>query len=352
MLAEQLHSVSVEVEDSLDAIDLCYRQGWTDGLPVVPPTVERVEAMLRAAGRPPDEILGTVPERRRTVTVEKVAANAVMAGCLPVYFPVVLAAVEGVLDPRFSLIGPSSSTAGVGVAVIVNGPYAAQIDLNAADNLLGPGNRANATIGRAVRLVLINACGAVPGLFDRSAFGHAGKYTLCFGENEADSPWTPLHVEREVPADVSAVTVFAAASPVQVDCRVTPRAETILAAIADTMATVAPHLSPERRPEMLIVLGFEHMLELDRQGWNKPRIRAYLFEHSTRTAAHLKCLGRMSGEVKHGDEVRSIHATAAPDQLLIVAAGGRAGRYSLVIPGWPGGDSRAVTKGIGVCLEC
>lgn len=352
MVVRPLVSPRYEVEDGLEAIEFCYRQGWTDGLPVIPPTVERVQAMLEAVGRAPDEVLGVVPERRRAVTVEKVAANAVMAGCLPPFFPVVLAAVEAMLDPAFSLIGPSSSTNGVAILAVVNGPYAAQLGLNATDNLLGPGNRANATIGRALRLVLINACGALPGLFDRSTFGHPGKYTYCFAENEAESPWTPLHLERGVPAEVSAVTVFAAGPPVQVDCRVTPSAETILACLAETIAAVANHLSPGRRPEMLVVIGYEHMLDLSRQGWDKPAIRRYLFDHAIRSAANLKRLGRLAGPLRQGDEHHAVPAVERPEDLLIVAAGGHAGRYSLVVPGWPAGDSRAVTRGIGICLEC
>jgi hypothetical protein len=177
----------VDWDDVVEAIETCYDLGWTDGLPVVPPTAERVKAFLHAVQRTPDEVLGTLPERRREITVGKVAANAVMAGCRPEYFPVVLATTEAMLDPAFNLIGPSSSQGSAAVLVIVNGPMVQELDINCRHNLFGPGHRANATIGRAVRLILMNACAAIPGLFDRSALGEPGKYTLCIGENETDT---------------------------------------------------------------------------------------------------------------------------------------------------------------------
>lgn len=146
-----------EWSDVVEAIETCYELGWTDGLPVVPPTVERVEAFLETGQRSPNEVLGTLPERRREITVGKVAANAVMAGCRPQYFPVVMAATEAMLDPAFNLIGPSSSQGSAAVLVIVNGPVVQELGINCRNNLFGPGNRANATIGRAVRLILMNA---------------------------------------------------------------------------------------------------------------------------------------------------------------------------------------------------
>ena len=205
-----------EAADPIAAIELCYSQGWTDGLPVMPPTDERVAAFLGHLQRGRDEMLGGVPERRRFVTVEQVAANAVMAGCLPEYAPVVVAAVEAILQPRFNLVGPSASLGGSGILLMVNGPVVEQLQMNCRNNLFGPGNRANATIGRAIRLVLMNTCGAIPGLFDRSCLGHPGKYSYCIGENEPDSPWLPLHVERGCAAGTSAVTAFACEGPRQV----------------------------------------------------------------------------------------------------------------------------------------
>jgi hypothetical protein len=151
----------VEWDDVVEAIEKCYELGWTDGLPVVPPTVERVEAFIEYGRRAPDEVLGTLPERRRAITVAKVAANAVMAGCKPEYCPVLLAATEAMLDPAFNLIGPSSSQGSAAVLTIVNGPIARKLQINCRNNLFGPGHRANATIGRAIRLILMNACASI-----------------------------------------------------------------------------------------------------------------------------------------------------------------------------------------------
>ena len=151
---------------------------------------------MRPLRRDPSEIVGELPERRREITVGHVAANAVMAGCLPEYMPVALTAAEAMLDPAFNLVGPSSSLGGAGILVIVNGPVAAELGINGRNNLFGPGNRANATIGRSIRLILMNACAAVPGLFDRSVIGHPGKYSYCIAEAEGETHWNPLHVER------------------------------------------------------------------------------------------------------------------------------------------------------------
>ena len=203
-------------DDALEAIERGYELGWSDGLPVAPPTVARVAEFIGGAGRAPEEIIGELPERRRVITVEKAAANAVMAGCRPEYFPVILAAAEAMLDPVFNLVGPSSSMGGAAVLVIVNGPVAGQIGLNSRNNLFGPGNRANGTIGRAIRLILMNACAAIPGLFDRSVIGHPGKYTYCIAEAEGETHWTPLHIERGFAPGDSAVTVFAGESPRQI----------------------------------------------------------------------------------------------------------------------------------------
>ena len=229
--------------DPLAAIEFCYQQGWTDGLPVVPPSEERVAAFLGYLGRERDEVLGGVPERRRTVTVEQVVANAVMAGCLPDYAPVVVAAVEAMLQPTFNLVGPSASLGGSAILVIVNGPVVDELQINSRNNLFGAGNRANATIGRAVRLVLMNTCGAIPGLFDRSCLGHPGKYTYCIAENAADSPWLPLHAERGFSPTDNAVTVFACEGPRQVRNSITPTPEGVLTTIADAMSSLGTSLT-------------------------------------------------------------------------------------------------------------
>jgi len=242
-----------ESEDALAAIEEYYRRGWTDGLPVVPPTETSVRAMLEAARLTPDQEIGRVPTRRRTLTAEKIAINAVMAGCLPAYMPVVVAAVEALCDPLFSVHGPSASTSGQAVLLIVNGPVARGLGIHGGENCFGPGPRANATIGRAIRLILMNGLGATPGVLDRSVFGHPGKFTYCIAENEAESPWPPLHVERGCPAGRSAVTVLAAGAPHQVANATARTPEEILSTVADTMS-VAGRLSLSGQ-EFCIVIG-------------------------------------------------------------------------------------------------
>src|SRR4030095_4021663 len=185
-------------QDEAGAIEMAFEKGWSDGLPVVPPTEARVRAMLDAAGPAPGQQVGFVAHRAVSITAEKVAINAVMAGCRPEYMPVVAAAVEGIADPRWSYHGPGTSTGGAGVLMIVNGPIARELDINAGDNLFGPGWRANATIGRALRLVMRNVAGSRPGLLDRGTLGHPGKVSYVIAENETESPWTPLHGERGV----------------------------------------------------------------------------------------------------------------------------------------------------------
>lgn len=347
----EFQSEQLEVVDAAAAMELFFERGWTDGLPIVPPTPEAVEAMLEYAGRYPAEHLGSVPERRREVNVEKVAINAVMAGCLPAFFPVVLTAVEAILEPRFSLVGPSSSTAGAAVLIVVNGPVARELGLNSKDNLFGPGNRANATIGRAVRLTMINAMGTTPGVFDRSCMGHPGKYTYCIAENEAESPWAPLHVDRGLHADDSAVTVFAAQAMYQSNDRFHSDAKSLLASTALSMAAVSSFLA-DAQPEMAVVVGYEHMLALRESGLTRNQIKDFLFERARSDLVSLKQVGKLPGSVKPGDEARFEQVLDSPDDILLIAAGGVAGRYTNIIPGWPGGGSRSVTRAIGQCEEC
>jgi hypothetical protein len=340
--------------DPVAAIEYCYSQGWTDGLPVVPPTDERVAAFLGHLQRDRDEVLGGVPERRRFVTVEQVAANAVMAGCLPEYAPVVVAAVEAIVQPQFNLVGPSASLGGSAILLIVNGPVVEQLQINCRHNLFGPGQRANATIGRALRLVLMNTCGAIPGLFDRSCLGHPGKYTYCIGENEAESPWLPLHVERGCAAGTSAVTAFACEGPRQVRNGLSQTPEGVLTTVADVMSSLGTSLttsgsvgspsSGTRQGEITIVIAAEHMQTIATHGWSKSDVRHYLAAQARRTVADLKRGGGLAGPVTPGDEQRSIAVVERPEDILIVAAGGQEGAMSAVIPSWgPKVASTAVT---------
>ena len=330
------------VGDLADAIEFCVAQGWTDGLPVVPPTSDRVQAMLDAVRLEPAHEVAYVAHRAVSVTAEKVAINAVMAGCRPEYMPVVIAAIEAIADPVWSYHGPGTSTAGAAVLMVVNGPIARELDINAGDNLFGPGWRANLTSGRAVRLVMRNVCGSRPGTLDRATLGHPGKLSYVIAENEADSPWPPLHVERGFSPAQSAVTVMAAEAPHQFYNQLSNTAEGILTTLADDMRISGNVVG---QVQYLVVLAGEHMRTIAKDGWSKAQIRQFLFEHTQNSHAHLKRTQRMAGAIQPGDETRMRPLVETPDDILVVAAGGRAGAFSAYIPGWGSKrSSQAVTK--------
>src|SRR5256885_563152 len=330
------------VEDVADPIEFCFQQGWTDGLPVVPPTAERVGALLEVARLDPKQEIGFVTHRAVSVTAEKVAINAVMAGCRPEYMPVVVAAVEGIVDPRWSYHGPGTSTAGAAVLMIVNGPIARALDINAGDNLFGPGWRANLTIGRAVRLVMRNVCGSIPGTLDRGTLGHPGTLSYGIAENEADSPWTPLHVERGFRAEQSTVTVMAAEAPHQFYNQLSSGAEGVLTTLCDDMRISGNVMG---QPHYALVIAGEHMRTIAGDGWVKKRIRQFVWENTQNSHAHLKRTQRMTGPLQPGDETKLRPLVATPDDILVVAAGGRAGAFSGYIPGWASAKrSQAGTK--------
>lgn len=353
----QLQSTrNVEWDDATEAIERCYELGWTDGLPVVPPTVERVQQFIEYVGRQPDELLGKIDERRREITVEKAAANAVMAGCLPEYFPVVVAATEAMLSKEFNLIAPSSSQGGASIMVIVNGPIVDELGLNSKDNLYGPGNRANATIGRATRLILMNACASIPGLFDRSILGDPSKYTFCIAENEKDSPWTPLHVERGLSADQSAVTVFAAWGPRQLRSANEP--QVVLDVIADVASSLGSSLATSDSVADLSVGVRQGQVVITTTGlkefwkdWTKQSIKEYLFPRIGRSVADLKRVNVMDGPIESGDEDKFVKFVPEVDDIIIVFAGSieAAGyRSSVIFSELPKVASEAVTRAIRV----
>jgi hypothetical protein len=343
----ELASPRYEVPDTLQAIEFCYEQGWTDGLPVVPPTPERVQEFLALAALDPGTVLGEVADRGRTITAEKAAINAVMAGCLPAYFPVVVAAIQAMTDDAFCLHGSMASTGGAAPLLVVNGPIREQIDLNAGGNVFGPGRRANATIGRAIRLLLLNVCGAEPGVLDQSTMGHPGKYSYCIAEDEAATGWQPLHVERGLTREDSAVTVMAAEAPHYVRNAFGQTPEEVLATMADVMAH-----GGYTQGAYLVVVAPEHRAVIERAGWSKADVRAYLVEHARRSAAGLKRAGYLRGAVEPGDDQRFPQLVRESD-LLIVAAGGVGGTFSAVVPPWAGGrSSTPVTRAVAACAEC
>jgi len=330
--------------DLSDAMEMCFTRGWSDGLPVVPPTQERIVAMLRGGGLEPGQELAFIENRQVSVTAEKVAINAVMAGCKPEYMPVLAAAVEALADPLYGYHGPATSTGGSAVFMVVNGPIAREIGLNSGDNLFGPGCRANATIGRAVRLVMRNAIGTMPGELDRSSLGHAGKYTYCIAENEAESPWPGLHVARGFAAAQNVVTIFAALAPHQYSNRLSATPEGVLATACSSMRISG---GTARQPQYALVFAGEHTEIMRKAGWSREDVQRHCFEHSQSSVAELKRIHLIAGEPTAEDERTLLPLVEAPEDFLVVAAGGRAGVQSCFIPGWGGKEgSQSVSREI------
>jgi len=282
-----------------------FERGWTDGLPVVPPTPEKVEAFLAAAGLKPDDVLGEVPTREVVATAERVAINAIMAGCRPDYMPVVAAAVRAHLSEKGNCHSTTGTLSGAFQTVVVNGPIRQQIELECGAGCFGPGFRANATIGRALRLVIRNVCRAIPGVLDRASFSNSQRFSFCFGEDEECNDWKPLHVERGFAADESAVTVHSVmtmVSAIDFTSR-TPEAicETLLDKIRGNFVASDRWLGDDNN--LLLVVGPEHRRYFDAAGWSKDDIRDYLWPRFFE-----------DGEKRIGP--------GKPEGLLILAAGG------------------------------
>ena len=335
-----------QVSDGGEVIEYAYEQGWSDGLPVVPPTPDRIGRMLDAFSYPSDEEIGRVVERQRVITAGHVAANAVMAGCTDDLFPVVLAAVEAILDPRFNVVGPTASTGGSAPLVIVHGPLVKELRFNSGSSALGSGNRSNLTLGRALNLVVRNACGSVPGHLDQSTLGHPGKVSYCLAEGPTGS-WSTLGEGLGVPSDTSAVTVFAAEAPHYVADHANDEPEGLMQAFAKVARATNCTGS-----EIVVVLCPEHRAVFQRTGWTRDDFCEALYSTSKIPGEELKHTGRHSGSGK----VASLSLVPEPTDILLVCAGGEGGGFSAIIPPWLGAQrgigSKAVTKGVGVCLDC
>jgi hypothetical protein len=332
--------------DAADLIEAYYQRGWTDGMPVVPPTEASVGAMLAAAGLKGAEVIGEIPDRNARVTADKVAINAVLAGCRAEYMPVVVAAVKGLCHPDYGYHGPATSTGGSAAVLIVNGPIAKRLDINGKDNALGQGWRANATIGRAIRLVMMNAINTRPGALDRSTLGNPGKYSFCFAENEEESPWEPLHVERGHRREDSTVTVFAAEGHIQVYNQLSADPEQLCRTMADAMANLGS-IGIVSNAQIAVIWAGEHVDIFRRAGWNKRQVKECLHRLARRTVADIKRGGRLAGPVTPEDEQTWRHVVRSVDDLIVVHAGGKAGSFSACLPGWGGiAATRSVTMPI------
>jgi hypothetical protein len=317
------------IEEYMDA-------GQTDGLPVSPPARPAVDAGVAAAGRKADEALGLMAPAYREVTVLDVAVNATMAGCRPEALPVLLATVEVMLEPSFNLTHLATSTKGCAPLVIVNGPVRHALGMNGAGNVFGPGNRANATIGRALRLLLINIGGAVPGVVDRATIGHPGKYTYTIAEDEEHSPWEPLHVEAGFAPDDSVVTVVSCEAPRYVNNAFADTPETVLTTVADTMRTLGSY-GFSGPTECVVALVPEHRAHIAAAGWTKADVRRYLFEQCQRPAGELQAVKIGFPGVREAPPEAMIRLFREPEDIKVIAVGGP-GVVSGVCYGFTGVD--------------
>lgn len=326
-----------------------HASGWSDGLPIVPPTPDAVAACLDWALLDPDELIGVEPVRQRAVTAEKVAINAVMAGCLPMHFPVVVTAVTAMLAEPFLLHGATASTGGCGVLVIVNGPIRNEIGMSSGFNAVGPSDRASTCIGRAVRLVLGNLLEVRPGEVDRSTLGHPGKISFCIAEDEEGTPWQSLAGERTGDPNASAVTVMSAMGPRQIMNEwTTDPAEILDTFVAEIRANMR-HYSIWAG-NYAVVVPPQLRAHFDVAGWSKADVREYVFEHARIQRSEWADVGKANAVAGKGD--REYAALTKPDDLLVIAAGGPAGGFGAVIPPWLGAKSNAVTVPVGACIDC
>lgn len=336
-------SLAVDARTCAQLIERCFDEGWTDGLPVVPPDETLVRSFLDAVGWDPDEVVLFEPVRGVSVYAGALVVNAIMAGCRPEHLPVVRAAIRAMAHDDFRVHIASSSTGGAAPVVVVNGPIRTAIDLNCGVNVFGPGRRANAVIGRALRLTLWNCLGARSGELDLATMGWFGKYSACFGEREESSPWAPLHVRRGFAADVSAVTVLACESGHAILTASGVEADAVLFTAGDVLSSLGSHSDGQG----FLVVGPEHAQILSRAGYTVAALQAHLLHASRRTIAELKRGGRIEGAIGPGDDIATRPRGLVPDDVLVVVAGGDAGASSAWFPTWSRGrGSVAVTAPI------
>ncbi|TKJ31409.1 thioredoxin family protein [Blastococcus sp. CCUG 61487] len=331
-----LSSRRVELADLEDEHEALFDRGWTDGLPVVPPTPERVLRMLRGTTRDPQDVVAVVPPDLVECTVEKVAVNAVMAGCLPEHLPVVLAALEAACTEEFALHGLLATTYFSGPVVVVNGPIARRIGMNSGVNALGQGNRANATIGRALQLVVRNVGGGRPGGIDRATLGNPGKLTFCFAEREEGSPFAPLSADRGVPGD--AVTLFAGSGVQPVVDQLSRTAESLARTFAACLR-VNGHPKLPMAFDALLIVSPEHGRVFREAGWDRARLIAELTTLLTLPSDELLRGANGIAEGIHEGLAGIELPKFRPGGLLVAHAGGDAGLFSAIVGGWVSGDT-------------
>jgi hypothetical protein len=338
----KLRARRVEIAELEDEVEAFFDRGWSDGLPVVPPTEARVLAMLEGTRRAADEIVAVVPPDLAPCTVEKVAINAVMAGCRPEYLPVVLAAVEAACTDEFNIHGLLATTMSAGPVLIVNGPIRNRIGMNSGKNVLGQGNRANSTIGRALQLVIRNVGGGRPGEVDRATLGNPGKLGFCFAEDEEGSPWTPLSADLGFEAGTDTVTLFPGEGPRTIVDQLARDPESLCHAFAASLKTM---YTPKMvlAFDAILVVSPEHVRIFREAGWSKDDVKARLHALTLMPGDDLV---RGAGGIADGfpETVKGKSLPKfRPDGLHLVHCGGGAGLFSAIIPGWANGEMGSKT---------
>jgi hypothetical protein len=341
--ADPADQVRDPVEQAQAVIEYCYDQGWTDGLPVVPATRSGVEAFLATTARGADEIIGTAPHLGRSITVAQAAANAIMAGCRPEYFPLVLAAWEAVNLERAAR-GAWQSTSGPSPLLVVNGPVRSRLEINCEGGVFGPGFRANATIARAIGLIVRNGYGIRPHELEQATQGLPGRWSVCLGENEEASPWEPLSVVGGLEPGVDAVSAVLIRTCEYVDNRGTDDPEAVLTDFADTLARIGAYLGGGHSSGGL-VLGPEHAQLFGRHGYGRADVQRWLFEHAVRDRADLAAAGK--GDPPVGDPAQAgtpfPMMPSARDIPILVAGAGNAAISMVFRPfGWAPWSGRSV----------
>jgi hypothetical protein len=333
--ASTAHLIAEELPDDVEAVTReFYARGWTDGLPVVPPTEERVAALLAGTSLAADARLGTMPPSTAETTVLGVAVNAVMAGCKPGDLPVVVAAIEAMLAPAFLLSGLQTGTNATTPLLIVNGPYRATVDLNSGSGAMGPGRQANACIGRAVRLCLLNIGGAEPGAIDMCTQGFAGKYTLCVGENEEESPFEPFHQSLGHEPGTSVVTVVGVNSSLDVHDS-SDTVEDVITTLRNCLANPAGPNAVDPFCTPVLLLNPDHARLLHEAGWTRKSLQEDLFRHC-RLDPMLMSNRRLFLRRQKGDEHYLVEGkvplTNSAERILIAVVGGIQGGHSCFLP--------------------
>jgi hypothetical protein len=346
-----LKSRRIDVPNSFDAIQDYYEeQGWTDGLPVVPATEDLVQKMLGAYGEDPSRSLGVIQPRNAQVTLEKVAINAVMAGCRPEYFPVVEAAVKAILKPEFNVAGCQATTGGAAPVIIVNGPIARQLGINGDAGCFGPGYRANAAIGRALRLVVRNVAGLIPGDMDKATLAMPGRYTFCFAENEERSPWESRHVEIGLDPSASMVTVTAIRGLYPVMETTVPTGIEVLHTLVESIKAVgfSNYYQIGTGAQVTLVLCPEHAAEIHASGLTKADVREYVYQNTRMPLHRLKGIAHYGNRnwphwIDENNPDTLVPVVRSANDIVVVVAGGD-GRHSAWLAGW--GVTRVVTQEI------